>query len=147
MHSVKIEDKLYEKLKAYCDLNDTTVFKVSNAAIEDYLNNLMFGDAPFMVQPVVKEEPKEIQQISQEEPVNLEKNTEKEETLLEKIEKNEVTVIDSVKSDEQGNVEIRMKKTDGINHIETQFTVHNDGTVEIGKENIETPQRPRKRRL
>lgn len=47
-HSVKIDDKLYVKLKAYCDLNKDSVYRISNAAIEEYLNKIKFGDAPFM---------------------------------------------------------------------------------------------------
>ena len=47
-HTVKIDDKIYTKLKAFCDLNKESVYKISNEAIEEYLNKIQFGDAPFM---------------------------------------------------------------------------------------------------
>lgn len=47
-HNVKIEDKLYNKLKAFCDLNDTTVYKLTQEALTEYLNKIQFGDAPFL---------------------------------------------------------------------------------------------------
>ena len=47
-HSIKIEDKLYNKLKAFCDLNDTTVYKLTQEALTEYLNRVQFGDAPFL---------------------------------------------------------------------------------------------------
>ena len=47
-HSIKIEDKLYEKLRAYCDINGISVTKLCNDAILDYLNTIKFGDAPFL---------------------------------------------------------------------------------------------------
>lgn len=138
-HSVKIEDKLYVKLKAYCDLNKESVFKICNEAIEEYLNKIQFGDAPFM------RHEHENRQFSQETPVKIDKIAEKDETLLEKLANSGMVALDSVKSDKDGNVEIHMKKLDGIDSIETKFTVHNDGTVEIDKQ--ETQQRPKKRRL
>ena len=138
-HSVKIEDKLYIKLKAYCDLNKETIYKISNEAIEEYLNNIKFGDAPFM------RHENENRQISPKTPLKIDKIAEKDETLLEKLENSGMVALDSVKSDKDGNVEIHMKKLDGIDSIETKFTVHDDGTVEIDKQ--ETQQRPKKRRL
>ena len=47
-HNVKVEDKLYNKLKAFCDLNDTTVYKLTQEALTEYLNRVQFGDAPFL---------------------------------------------------------------------------------------------------
>lgn len=107
-HSVKIEDKLYVKLKAYCDLNKESVFKICNEAIEEYLNKIQFGDAPFM------RHEHENRQISQETPVKIDKNpekVEKEETISTKtpsfdeiineigIKKIEVTPIPSKEAD------------------------------------------------
>lgn len=109
-HSVKIEDKLYVKLKAYCDLNKESVFKICNEAIEEYLNKIQFGDAPFM-----KHE-HENRQFSQETPVKIDKNpekVEKEETISEKtpsfdgiikelgIKKTEVTPIPSEEAEDK----------------------------------------------
>ena len=51
-HIVKIDDKLYDKLKEYCTLNDISLQKFCNDAIVEHLNMEMFGDAPFMVQSV-----------------------------------------------------------------------------------------------
>ena len=48
-HSVKIEDKLYEKLTAYCRANGVSIVKLCNDAIQEYLNVVKFGDAPFLV--------------------------------------------------------------------------------------------------
>lgn len=143
-HSVKIEDKLYDRMKSYCDLNGTTPYAVAREAIDKYLNEIMYGDAPFM-----KREEDEYRQISPETPVNLDKNAKKENSLPENLENSGMISIESIKSDEQGNVEIHMKKLDGIDSIQTKFTVHNDGTVEIDKNNKEqkVPQRPTKRRL
>ena len=47
-HSIKIDDKLYEKLRAYCDINGISITKLCNDAILDYLNTIKFGDAPFL---------------------------------------------------------------------------------------------------
>ena len=49
-HSVKIEDKLYEKLKAYCGVNKISVSQLCNEAIAEYLNSIEYGDAPFLVE-------------------------------------------------------------------------------------------------
>ena len=143
-HSVKIDDKLYVRMKSYCDMNGTSPYIVAKEAIEAYLNDAMYGDAPFM-----KREEDENRQISPETPVNLDKNTEKGNSLLENLENSGMISVESIKSDEQGNVEIHMKKLDGIDSIQTKFTVHNDGTVEIDKDDKEqkVPQRPTKRRL
>ena len=138
-HTIKIDDKLYTKIKSYCDLNHTSPHILAKEAIEKHLNEMMFGDAPFMKYK------DENQQISQETPLKIDKNPEKDEITLEKLENSGMVAIDSVKSDKDGNVEIHMKKLDGIDSIETKFTVHNDGTVEIGKQ--ETQQRPKRRRL
>ena len=51
-HNVKIDDSLYAKLKAYCDLNHETVYKICNDAIREYLNKIQYGDAPFMIESV-----------------------------------------------------------------------------------------------
>ena len=48
-HSIKIEDKLWEKLRAYCTINGLSVTRVCNDAITDYLNMLKFGDTPFLI--------------------------------------------------------------------------------------------------
>ena len=138
-HTVKIDDKIYAKLKAFCDLNKESVYKISNEAIEEYLNKIQFGDAPFMKRQ------DENQQISPKPTAENDKIAEKEETLSEKLENSGMVAIDSVKSDKDGNVEIHVKKLDGIDSIETKFTVNNDGTVEIDKQ--ETQQRPKRRRL
>lgn len=47
-HSIKIDDKTYDKLKSYCDLNRLSVHAVTKEAIEFYLNDIMYGDAPFL---------------------------------------------------------------------------------------------------
>ena len=47
-HNIKIDDKTYDKLKAYCDLNSLSVHTVTKEAIEFYLNDIMYGDAPFL---------------------------------------------------------------------------------------------------
>ncbi len=47
-HSVKIDDKTYDKLKSYCDLNRLSLHAVTKEAIEFYLNDIMYGDAPFL---------------------------------------------------------------------------------------------------
>lgn len=120
-HSVKIEDKLYVKLKAYCDLNKESVFKICNEAIEEYLNKIQFGDAPFMRHEHAN------RQFSQETPVKIDKNTEKvekEETISTKtpsfdeiinemgIKKIEVTPIPS-KEAEDKLIEILSTHQDG----------------------------------
>ena len=160
-HTVKIDDKIYTKLKAFCDLNKESVYKISNEAIEEYLNKIKFGDAPFMRYEHEK------QQISQEPSAEIDKNTEKQDISPKDLENSGMVVVESVKSDENGNVEIHMKKLDGPDSIQTKFTVHNDGTVEMDKDkyrdtynnftmedvnkaaekiNTET-QRPKRRRL
>ena len=48
-HSVKIEDKLYEKVGAYCRMNGISITKLCNDAIEEHLNMLKYGDAPFLI--------------------------------------------------------------------------------------------------
>ena len=77
--------------------------------------------------------------------MKIDKIAENDEILPEELENSGMVAIDSVKSDKDGNVEIHMKKLDGIDSIETKFTVHNDGTVEIDKQ--DTQQRPKRRRL
>lgn len=95
-HSVKIEDRLYVKLKAYCDLNKESVFKICNEAIEEYLNKIQFGDAPFM------RHEHENRQFSQETPVKIDKNT-------EKVEKDE-TISTKTPSFEEIKKELDVKK-------------------------------------
>lgn len=80
-HSVKIDDKVYTKLKLYCDLNKESVHKISNEAIEEYLNMLQFGDAPFF------DYRRENRQNSPNTELEIDKNTEKvekEETISAK---------------------------------------------------------------
>lgn len=140
-HSVKIEDRLYEKLKEYCGINSISITQLCNDAITDYLNTIKFGDAPFL------RHENENRQNYQETPTKIDKIAKKDESLLEKLVNSGTTVIESIEHGEDGNFEIHMKKLDGLDSIETKFTVHNDGTVEIDKNNQETQQRPRKRRL
>lgn len=46
-HSVKIEDKTYEKLSLYCKDNGVKISDFCNRAIKDALMMKMYGDAPF----------------------------------------------------------------------------------------------------
>jgi hypothetical protein len=140
-HSVKIEDKTYEKLSLYCKDNGVKISDFCNRAIKDALMMKMYGDAPFYF---YKQDTYTTNEIG--------KNAEKEKSALENLENSGMASLDSIKSDEEGNVEIHMKKLNGINGIQTKFTVHNDGTVEFAKDNKdieeqEKPLRPRKRRL
>ena len=66
-HSVKIDDKLYDKLKMYCDLNNTSPHILAKDAIEKYLNDEMYGDAPFLQPHKVKEEPVTHEEVAIEE--------------------------------------------------------------------------------
>ena len=147
MPSVTINDKLYARLKSFCSENGKKVKDAAEDAVNEYLMKEQYGDAPFMVQQV--EEDVENRQIYQEPTVEIDKNTEKGNSLLENLENSGMISVESIKSDEQGNVEVHMKKLDGIDSIQTKFTVHNDGTVEIDKNDEEqkVPQRPTKRRL
>ena len=140
-HTVRIDDKTYDKLKAYCDLNNTSPHVIAKDAIEKYLNTEMYGDAPFLNREI------ENRQNYQETPTKIDKIPQKDETLLEKLVNSGTTVLESIEHGEDGNFEIHMKKLDGPDSIETKFTLHNDGTVEINKNNQETQQRSRKRRL
>lgn len=148
MPNITIDDKLYKRLKSFCIENEKKVKDVSEKAINDYLLREQYGDAPFMARQTEDEN----RQIYQELPAEIDKNTEKDKNLLENLENSGMVSVDSIKSDEQGNVEIHMKKLDGINSIQTKFTVHNDGTVDIvkndeGNKEQEKPLRPTKRRL
>ena len=125
-HSVKIEDKLWVKLKTYCEINNTTAVKISNEAIEKYLNELKFGDAPFL-----KWEHGENRQNYQEPAVDLEKNTEKPPKEL---------IIQTIEADDKGNVHVKAVPT--IDHIEVNCTIEEQTEV---KPKVE--QLPRKRRL
>ena len=134
-HSIKIEDKLYEKLRAYCNINGISVTKLCNDAIADYLNVIKFGDAPFLIADKLISERQAAEEIS--------------EILTEKVLENSgMTVLESLEHNENGVVEINMKKLDGPDSIQTKFTVHNDGTVEMNEDEKEVkPKRPGKRRL
>ena len=134
-HSIKIDDKLYEKLRAYCDINGISVSKLCNEAIEDYLNTIKFGDAPFLITDKLISERQAAEEIS--------------EVLTEKVLENSgMTVLESLEHNENGVIEIHMKKLNGPDSIQTKFTVHNDGTVEMNKDEKEDkPKRPGKRRL
>ena len=106
-HSVKIEDKLYDRMKSYCDLNGTSPYAVAREAIDKYLNEIMYGDAPFM-----KKEKDENRQISAETPVNFDKNTEetpyftevKNETMP-MVDTEKVKSLSAEKTDEQAAIE------------------------------------------
>lgn len=143
-HSVKIEDKTYEKLSLYCKDNGVKISDFCNLAIKDALMMKMYGDAPFYFYKPSYDATNEIG-----------KDAEKEKSAPENLENSGMVTLDSIKSDEEGNIEIHMKKLDGINSIQTKFTVHNDGTVDFAKddkdskdiEEQEKPLRPRKRRL
>ena len=130
-HSVKIDDKLYEKLRAYCNINGISVNKLCNDAILDYLNTIKFGDAPFLIADKLISE----QQAAEETSKVLTK---------EDLENSGMTVLESVEHNENGDIEIHMKKLDGPDSVQAKYTVHNDGTVDTEKE---TPKRPTKRRL
>jgi len=126
-HTIKIDDKTYDKLKAYCDLNNVSPHDIARSAIEVYLNDLMYGDAPFMK----KAEP------------------ESQQKHAENLDDIGLASVEAINHDEQGNLEIHMKKLDGVDSVQAKYTVHNDGTVEIDKGDKEEkkPQRPTKRRL
>ena len=64
-HSVKIEDKLYEKLRAYCNINGISVTKLCNDAIADYLNVIKFGDAPFLIADKLISERQAAEEVSE----------------------------------------------------------------------------------
>ena len=134
-HSIKIDDKLYEKLRAYCNINGISVSKLCNEAIEDYLNTIKFGDAPFLIADKLISERQAAEEIS--------------EVLTEKVLENSgMTVLESLEHNENGDIEIHMKKLNGPDSIQTKFTVYNDGTVEMNKDEKEDkPKRPGKRRL
>ena len=131
-HTVKIDDKLYEKLRAYCNINGISVTKLCNDAILDYLNTIKFGDAPFLIAEKIINERQAAEELS--------------EILMEKVLENSgMTSIESIEHNKNGELEIHMKKLDGTDSIQANFTVHNDGTVDMNKE--EKPKRPTKRRL
>lgn len=134
-HSIKIDDKLYEKLRAYCNINGISVSKLCNEAIEDYLSTIKFGDAPFLIADKLISERQAAEEIS--------------EVLTEKVLENSgMTVLESLEHNENGDIEIHMKKLNGPDSIQTKFTVYNDGTVEMNKDEKEDkPKRPGKRRL
>ena len=134
-HSIKIDDKLYGKLRAYCNINGISVSKLCNEAIEDYLNTIKFGDAPFLIADKLISERQAAEEIS--------------EVLTEKVLENSgMTVLESLEHNENGDIEIHMKKLNGPDSIQTKFTVYNDGTVEMNKDEKEDkPKRPGKRRL
>jgi len=115
-HSIKIDDKLYEKLRAYCDINGISVTKLCNDAIVDYLNTIKFGDAPFLIAEKLINEKQAAEELS------------------ETIKNSGITVLDSVKHNDNGDTEVHMSKLDGDNSIGATFKAHLDGTVEMTKD-------------
>ena len=120
-HSVKIDDKVYTKLKLYCDLNKESVHKISNEAIEEYLNMLQFGDAPFL------DHKRENRQNSPNTELEIDKNT-------EKVEKEE-TISTKTPSFEEIKKELDIKKIevtpiptkDAENKLIEILSTHQDG--------------------
>lgn len=49
MHSISINDKLYNDIKDYCKLNKIKVTNFCNELLEKSFNNLKYGDIPFGV--------------------------------------------------------------------------------------------------
>lgn len=49
MHTVKIEDNLYEKILAYCKENGLKIHSFCNDILTKALNDEMYGDVPFLV--------------------------------------------------------------------------------------------------
>lgn len=142
-HNVKIEEKLYAKLKAYCDLNHETIFKICNDAIRDYLNNIQYGDAPFMTEPVVAVSDT-LDKIDNAQTSEISENM-----VKEPVEKQDTTIETATKEDVGSVTAIPSKKAD---EIITEFLSNNtDEKVRSDKVNDTinetTPQRPRKRRL
>ena len=54
MHSIRIEDALYEKVSNYCKENNIRINVFCSDAIRQYLTDEMYGDAPFMSKSDVK---------------------------------------------------------------------------------------------
>ena len=132
-HSIKIGDRLYTKLKVYCDLNNEKIFTISEAAIEDYLNKIQFGDAPFL--KYEHENP----QNSPNMPLEIEKNTEEKEAT-------------SAKTPSVERIEVRAVPLKDADEMITELLSNNTfEDVKNGKVNDtmnkETPRRQGKRRL
>jgi len=108
MHSVKIEDALYDKLASYCKENGKKIPSFCNDAIRKALNQEMYGDAPFIIKAPFKTDEanengtmysqdviekaisqfNENRQIYPETPLDFDKNTElngKQENISTKI--------------------------------------------------------------
>ena len=137
-HNVKIEEKLYAKLKAYCDLNHETIFKICNDAIRDYLNNIQYGDAPFMTEPVVTVSDT-LDKID-----DTQTNEISENLVKEPVEKQDATIETATKEDVESVTAIPSKKADEV--ITELLSTNTDEKVN-NTINETTPRRPGKRRL
>lgn len=133
-HSVKIEDKLYEKLRAYCNINGISVTKLCNDAITDYLNMIKFGDAPFLIADKLISERQAAEEIS--------------EILTDKV--NELTKEDKYHDDDGKLIITPVSAEDGEKQLTEFLSTHTyDEFVkkEEPKEEEVKPKRPGKRRL
>lgn len=163
MHTVKIEDNLYEKILAYCKENGLKIHSFCNDILAKALNDEMYGDAPFMATTFVTDVPdtngriypKEVmkkaveefnekQQNSPENKPDFDKITKEIQYRPQKIKNNEDISIESVESDEEGNVTVKVLKKNAIDHIDMNFVIDN-GELKIDEPKTET--RPKKRRL
>ena len=56
-HSITIDDKLYNEIKDYCNLNNLKVSTLCSDLLKKALNELKYGDIPFGLIPHLKEGP------------------------------------------------------------------------------------------
>lgn len=120
-HNITIDDKLYNELKEYCDLNKLKVSNLCCDLLKKSLNELKYGDIPFgiVVKPVVTQINQELVPVQpmsfQGEPLGKETYESKNENMESEQEMRQESRQDVAIPEKKEEIKTKPKRTRVLN--------------------------------